>query len=137
MVKETLRRRRAVTSSLNKKFTDQLRNRIVAKVGPPPPLLKQASGQIFKDDVNGCPTISDISFMVQIFTLAPVLEQRENTLFRIRKHKNLFLQSSRCAATHAQENNRAATAGTCAYFFFARQLLLFEIHPVFPASIPP
>jgi hypothetical protein len=73
VIREKSRRKRTVTSSLNEKFTDQLRNRIVAKVGvfrPPPPLLKQASGQIFKDDVHGFPPISDISFMVQIFSLA-------------------------------------------------------------------
>jgi hypothetical protein len=60
-------------SSLNEISTDQLGNRMVVVRGEgvtspsahPHPFLQQASGQIFKDDVNGFSSISDISYMVR------------------------------------------------------------------------
>jgi hypothetical protein len=53
---ETPRRRITVTSSLKGISTDQLENRVAVRGG-------QAFGQIFKDDVNGFPSTSDISCM--------------------------------------------------------------------------
>jgi hypothetical protein len=59
------RRRMTVTSSLNEISTDQLGIRVVVREGgvtPPTPMhsfLQQASGQIFKDDVNGFSSTSD------------------------------------------------------------------------------
>ncbi len=68
-----LRRRITVTSSLNEISTDQLGNRVMVKggwggggVGVNPAAyisLQQAFGQIFKDDVSGFPSSSDICFM--------------------------------------------------------------------------
>ncbi len=59
-----------VTSSLNETSTDQLGNRVVVRlrgVSPPlPPFLQQADGQIFKDDVNGFSSISDICFRTSL-----------------------------------------------------------------------
>jgi hypothetical protein len=53
---ETPTRRITVTSSLNRISTDLLQNRVAVRGG-------QAFGQIFKDDVNGFSSTSDISFM--------------------------------------------------------------------------
>jgi hypothetical protein len=36
----------------------------VRRYSPPPPPPLQAPGQIFKDDVNGCSSTLDISFML-------------------------------------------------------------------------
>jgi hypothetical protein len=53
---ETPRRRITVTSSLIEVSTNQLENGVVVRGG-------QTFGQIFKDDVNGFSSTSDISFM--------------------------------------------------------------------------
>ncbi len=61
-MKEILRRRLTVTSSLNEISTDQLEGGGVI----PPALIPSYSrllGQIFKDDVNGFTSKLDISFM--------------------------------------------------------------------------
>jgi hypothetical protein len=52
-------------SSLHEISTDQLENRVVVKREALPCrlCLQQASGQIFKDDVNGYPSTSDIWFV--------------------------------------------------------------------------
>jgi hypothetical protein len=68
VVKETPRRRITVTSSLNGISTDQLGNRGVVVGGGgyyarPHPFLQQASGQIFKYDVNDFFSTSVICFM--------------------------------------------------------------------------
>jgi hypothetical protein len=56
------------TSSLNGTSTVQLGNRLVARgvrrYSVSYSLTEQASGQIFKDDVNGFSSTSDICFMV-------------------------------------------------------------------------
>ncbi len=55
IVKETPRRI-TITSSLNEKSSNQLCKRVVGEGGitfHSSPFLQQASGQIFKDDVNG------------------------------------------------------------------------------------
>jgi hypothetical protein len=58
-MKETPRRRIAVTSSLNELPTDQLGNRVFIGDGgdgvtpSAPSLLHQESGQMYKDDVHG------------------------------------------------------------------------------------
>jgi hypothetical protein len=54
-------------SSSNEISTDKLGNRVVVMGGfitpTPRPSLPQASVQIFKDDVNGFSSISDICFV--------------------------------------------------------------------------
>ncbi len=40
----------------------------------PHPFQQQASGQIFKDDVNGFPSISDICFMRNLCSYMPVVK---------------------------------------------------------------
>ncbi len=64
--KTTPRRRITVTSSLNLISMDQLGDRVEALLRPHP-FLRQASGQIFKDDVNAFSSISDFCFMLQTF----------------------------------------------------------------------
>ncbi len=65
---ETPRTRITVTSSSNEMYTNQL-VRVVVRGGggltphAPTTFLQQASGQIFKDDVNGFSSTSDIYFM--------------------------------------------------------------------------
>ena len=63
-----------VTSSLHEISPDQLGNRVLCwwegkeLLHPPPTLsIQVASGQIFKDDVNGFSSTSDICFMFIIF----------------------------------------------------------------------
>ncbi len=53
-------------SSLNEISADQVVRGEGRRYSPVPhPFLQQASGQIFKDDVNGFSSISDISYMVR------------------------------------------------------------------------
>ncbi len=68
-MKETLRMKITVMSSLNKMDKDQLGNRVVVRgevfLHPPPhPFLQQASGEIFEDDMNGFSSTADICCMV-------------------------------------------------------------------------
>jgi hypothetical protein len=56
-------------SSLNQTSTDQLENKVVVRRGGIIPsslllFMQQALGNIFKDDVNGFSSTSDICFMV-------------------------------------------------------------------------
>ncbi len=53
--------RKMVTSSVMEISMDRVGNRVVVRQGA---LLQQASGQIFKDDVSGFFSTSDICFMV-------------------------------------------------------------------------
>ena len=72
-MKETPRRRIAVTSSLKEISTDQLGHRVLLVKGgggwrytvlrPPPPLLQQASGRMCKDDVHGFSSTCNICFV--------------------------------------------------------------------------
>ncbi len=55
---ETPRRRITVTSS----FNESARNGVGVGCTTPYQLLQQSSGQIFKDDVNGFSSTSDICF---------------------------------------------------------------------------
>jgi hypothetical protein len=73
-MKETPRRRITVTSSLSEISTDPLGKVGGGEMGgggggvllrlPPPLPLQHASGQMFKDDVNGFSSTSDICIMV-------------------------------------------------------------------------
>jgi hypothetical protein len=69
-MKETLRRRISVMSSLNEISKDQLRNRLAVRgkechcIHPLPPLSTATSGELLKDDVNGFSSASDICFRV-------------------------------------------------------------------------
>ena len=56
-------RRITVLSSLDEIFMYQLGIMVGVILRPPYSFLQQASGQIFKDDVNGFPSISDICFL--------------------------------------------------------------------------
>jgi hypothetical protein len=66
-MKETPSRRITVTSSLEELSTNQLGNRVVVRGGGVTvhPFLQQASGKIYKDDVNGLSSTSDICFMIK------------------------------------------------------------------------
>jgi hypothetical protein len=59
-------RRIIVASSLNKMSTDQLGNRVIVRGGgvAPPARSIAGFGQIFKDDMKGFPSFSDICFML-------------------------------------------------------------------------
>jgi hypothetical protein len=63
-MKETLRRKITVTSSFNEVFTDQMGNRVAVRgrgdVTLSASFYKQASGQRFKDDVNGFSSTANI-----------------------------------------------------------------------------
>jgi hypothetical protein len=67
LMKETPRRRISVTSSVNIFQTERkiglyiVRGKVILR--PPHSVLQQASGQIFKDDVNGFSSYSTICFM--------------------------------------------------------------------------
>jgi hypothetical protein len=63
-MKETPRMRLTVTSSLIEISTDPLGNTEGVRWGSPHPFLQKTYGQIFKDDVNGFSSTSDICFMV-------------------------------------------------------------------------
>jgi hypothetical protein len=68
-MKETSWMRITVTSSLNEISTDQVENKMVVSGGGGRrysaliPFYKQASGQIFNDDVNGISSTLDICLM--------------------------------------------------------------------------
>jgi hypothetical protein len=78
-----------VTSSLNEISTDQLGNRLVMRngwlLGPPPPLSNYSyTGQIFKDDVYGFSSISDICLtFVFVFTLNVICLLRRSSFTNI------------------------------------------------------
>jgi hypothetical protein len=61
-MKETLRRRIMVMSSLIEPFLDQLVIRGERKCSIPLHFLQQASGEILKEDVNVFPSTSDTLF---------------------------------------------------------------------------
>jgi hypothetical protein len=75
-MRETPRKRITVTSSFKGRSMYQLGNRVVAwekGVTPPAPhnflsFYKQASGQMFKDDVNGFSSTTIICFMAYEYT---------------------------------------------------------------------
>jgi hypothetical protein len=65
-----------VTSSLNK-MGKRMMVRGETFLAHPLPFLQQAFGQIFKDDVNGFSSISDISFMVLLFRRRSIIRKKK------------------------------------------------------------
>jgi hypothetical protein len=93
-LEETPSRRMSVTSSLNEISPDQLGNRaeVIGEVllrPPPTHFLQQASGQLFKDDVNDFSYISNISLMHRPLPCQYREKQLPASLFdnTLRKHK--------------------------------------------------